>query len=63
MARKLKITQTKSASGHPSDQRATVVALGIRRMQHTVVHQDTFFSHYAPVWGGPAATDGTNTVH
>jgi large subunit ribosomal protein L30 len=41
MARKLKITQTKSASGHPSDQRATVVALGIRRMQHTVVHQDT----------------------
>jgi vancomycin resistance protein YoaR len=29
----------------------------------TVVHQDTFFSHYAPVWGGPAATDGTNTVH
>jgi vancomycin resistance protein YoaR len=28
-----------------------------------VVHQDTFFSHYAPVWGGPAATDGTNTVH
>ena len=41
MARKLKITQTKSASGHPSDQRATVVALGIRRMQHTVVHADT----------------------
>jgi hypothetical protein len=19
-----------------------------------VLHQDTFFSHYAPVWGGPA---------
>jgi large subunit ribosomal protein L30 len=41
MAPKLKITQTKSASGHPADQRATVRALGIRRMQHTVVHQDT----------------------
>ena len=41
MARKLKITQTKSASGHPSDQGATVRALGIRRMQHTVVHNDT----------------------
>jgi len=41
MARKLKITQTKSASGHPADQGATVRALGIRRMQHTVVHDDT----------------------
>jgi large subunit ribosomal protein L30 len=41
VARKLKITQTKSASGHPSDQGATVRALGIRRMQHTVVHDDT----------------------
>lgn len=41
MARKLKITQTKSASGHPEDQRATVRALGIRKMQQTVVHNDT----------------------
>lgn len=41
MPKKLKITQTKSASGHPTDQRATVRALGIRRMQHTVVHTDT----------------------
>ena len=41
MARKLKITQTKSASGHPRDQGATVRALGIRRMQQTVVHTDT----------------------
>lgn len=41
MAHKLKITQTKSASGHPADQRATVRALGIRRLQHTVVHTDT----------------------
>lgn len=41
MARKLRITQTKSASGHPADQKATVQALGIRRMQHTVEHDDT----------------------
>jgi large subunit ribosomal protein L30 len=41
MARKLKITQIKSASGHQEDQRANVRALGIRRMQQTVVHNDT----------------------
>jgi len=41
MARKLKITQTKSAGGHPKDQGATVRALGIRRMQQAVVHTDT----------------------
>jgi len=38
---KLRITQVKSASGHPSDQKDTVRALGIRRMQHTVEHDDT----------------------
>ena len=41
MARKLRITQTKSASGHKVDQKLTVRALGIRRMQHTVEHDDT----------------------
>jgi large subunit ribosomal protein L30 len=41
MARKLRITQTKSASGHPQDQALTVRALGIRKMQHTVEHNDT----------------------
>ncbi len=41
MARKLGIKLIKSPSGHPADQRATVVALGIRRMQHTVEHNDT----------------------
>lgn len=41
MARKLKVTQIKSASGHPQDQGATVRALGIRRMHHTVEHNDT----------------------
>jgi large subunit ribosomal protein L30 len=39
--RKLRIRQVKSASGHPSDQAATVRALGIRRMSQTVEHDDT----------------------
>jgi len=41
MARKLRIQQIKSASGHTQDQHATLRALGIRRMQHTVEHNDT----------------------
>ena len=41
MARKLRITQVKSAGGHKKDQAATVRALGIRRMQHSVEHNDT----------------------
>jgi large subunit ribosomal protein L30 len=41
MARKLRITQVKSASGHRRDQGLTVRALGIRKMQHTVEHNDT----------------------
>ena len=41
MARKLIITQVKIAGGHKNDQAATVRALGIRRMQHTVEHNDT----------------------
>jgi large subunit ribosomal protein L30 len=41
MARKLVITQVRSASGHPADQAATVRALGIRKLQHTVEHNDT----------------------
>jgi large subunit ribosomal protein L30 len=41
VARKLRITQVKSAGGHKNDQAATVRALGIRRMQHTVEHDDT----------------------
>jgi len=41
MARRLKITQIKSAGGHKKDQAATVRALGIRRLQHTVEHNDT----------------------
>lgn len=41
MARKLRIRQVRSASGHPSDQHRTLEALGIRRMQHVVEHNDT----------------------
>ena len=41
MARKLTIKQVKSAGGHKGDQAATVRALGIRRMQQTVEHNDT----------------------
>jgi large subunit ribosomal protein L30 len=31
----------KSASGHKSDQKRTIEALGIRRMQTSVEHDDT----------------------
>ena len=41
MAAKLRIKQIKSASGHTQDQHATLRALGIRRMQHVVEHNDT----------------------
>jgi large subunit ribosomal protein L30 len=41
MARKLRVRQIRSASGHPADQAATVRALGIRRLQQTVEHADT----------------------
>jgi len=38
---KLKITQTRSVIDSPKRQRLTMVALGIRRMHQTVVHDDT----------------------
>ena len=41
MARRLRIRWTKSASGHKKDQRDTVRALGLRKLQHTVEHDDT----------------------
>jgi len=41
MARKLRIRWVKSASGHTQDQRATVRALGLRRLQNVVEHDDT----------------------
>lgn len=36
----LKITWKKSAIGYEKDQRATLRALGLRRLNQTVVHED-----------------------
>jgi large subunit ribosomal protein L30 len=41
MPNKIRIRQIRSASGHPADQGRTVRALGIRRLQHAVEHNDT----------------------
>ena len=41
MARKLRIRWVKSAGGHKRDQRDTVRALGLRKLQHVVEHDDT----------------------
>lgn len=41
MAGKLKITQVRSAIGLPKDQKATVRALGLKRMRDTVEQDDT----------------------
>lgn len=38
---KLKITQTKSLIGRPKDQKATVKALGLKRIRHTVLQSDS----------------------
>lgn len=40
MANKLVITLTKSVIGRPEDQRETVKALGLRKLNQTVEHQD-----------------------
>jgi len=39
--KKLRITQVKSGIGFPKDQKATVRALGLKRMNHTVEQADT----------------------
>jgi large subunit ribosomal protein L30 len=39
--KKLRITQTRSYIGRPEDQRQTLKALGLRRIRHAVVHNDT----------------------
>jgi large subunit ribosomal protein L30 len=38
---KVKVRQIKSAGGHRSDQKATLEALGIRRLNQMVEHDDT----------------------
>jgi len=39
--KKIKITLVKSSIGFPKDQKRTVLALGLRRMNQTVEHNDT----------------------
>lgn len=41
MTRTLKITQVHSAIDRKYDQKRTLRALGIRRLHHTVTHEDT----------------------
>ena len=41
MAKKLKITQIKGLSGRIQQHRDTMAALGLRRINHTVLHNDT----------------------
>ncbi|WP_379971405.1 50S ribosomal protein L30 [Ectobacillus sp. sgz5001026] len=38
---KLEITLTRSVIGRPQDQRATVEALGLRKLQQTVVKEES----------------------
>ena len=37
----IKITWTKSTIGKPGNQRKIIVSLGLHRLNHTVVHQDS----------------------
>jgi len=41
MASYIEITQVKSAIGRKPDHRGTVRALGLKRIRHTVIHEDT----------------------
>ncbi len=41
MAKKLKVKQIRSAIGRLENQKRTVRALGLRRLGHTVEHNDT----------------------
>lgn len=40
MADRLRVTWTKSAIGYAKDQKATIRALGLKRLNHTVEHDD-----------------------
>jgi large subunit ribosomal protein L30 len=40
MANKLQVTLTRSVIGRPQDQRETVKALGLRKVNQTAEHQD-----------------------
>ena len=38
---KIRITQVKSKNGKPERQKRTIEALGIRKLNHSVEHEDT----------------------
>ncbi len=38
---KIRITQVKSGIGYPEDQKLTLKSLGLRRIRHSVVHEDS----------------------
>jgi large subunit ribosomal protein L30 len=38
---KLKVTQVRSRNSRPEKQRQTLTALGLRRLHHSVTHNDT----------------------
>lgn len=38
---KVKVTLIRSSIGRPENQKATVKTLGLRKLQHSVVHEDT----------------------
>jgi large subunit ribosomal protein L30 len=41
MAKKIQITQVKSAIGYTQNQKVTIRTLGLRRLRHFVIHTDT----------------------
>jgi large subunit ribosomal protein L30 len=41
MANRIKITYSKSATGYDKSQRATIKALGFRRLNQSIEHDDT----------------------
>lgn len=41
MMPKVRVTQTRSLIGRPGDQRRTVRALGLKRIGHSVLHDET----------------------
>jgi large subunit ribosomal protein L30 len=40
-AKKIKITQIKSIINRPKGQKRTIEALGLRRLNHSVIHNET----------------------
>jgi large subunit ribosomal protein L30 len=41
VAKKIKVTQIRSAIGYPSEQKITIRTLGLRKLHHSRIHDDT----------------------